>query len=59
MWPVTSTRRATGTASGLRTGSTLEYLLRGMTFDAMKAKGRWMGDSFLQLLFSCTYENTP
>ena len=34
-------------ASGLRIGSSLEYLLRGMTFDVMKAKGRWMGDSFL------------
>ena len=32
---------------GIRIGSTLEYLLRGMPFDVMKAKGRWAGDSFL------------
>ena len=31
---------------GIRIGSTLEYLLRGVPFDAMKAKGRWAGDSF-------------
>ena len=31
---------------GIRIGSTLEYLLRGMPFDVMKAKGRWAGDSF-------------
>ena len=31
---------------GLRIGSTLEYLLRGVPFDVMKAKGRWAGDSF-------------
>lgn len=35
---------------GIRIGSTLEYLLRGMPFDVMKAKGRWAGDSFLQYL---------
>ena len=31
---------------GIRIGSTLEYLLRGVPFDIMKAKGRWAGDSF-------------
>jgi hypothetical protein len=31
---------------GIRIGSTLEYLLRGMPFDVMKAKGHWAGDSF-------------
>ena len=31
---------------GIRIGSTLEYLLRGVPFDVMKAKGRWAGDSF-------------
>lgn len=35
---------------GIRIGSTLEYLLRGMPFDVMKAKGRWAGDSFLAYL---------
>ena len=30
----------------IRIGSTLEYLLRGVPFDVMKAKGRWAGDSF-------------
>ena len=31
---------------GLRIRSMLEYLLRGVPFDVMKAKGRWAGDSF-------------
>ena len=31
---------------GIRIGSTLEYLLQGIPFDVMKAKGRWAGDSF-------------
>ncbi|KAH9007456.1 hypothetical protein EDB83DRAFT_2597184 [Lactarius deliciosus] len=31
---------------GIRIGSTLEYLLRGVPFDVVKAKGRWAGDSF-------------
>ena len=31
---------------GIRIGSTLEYLLRGVPFDVMKTKGRWAGDSF-------------
>jgi hypothetical protein len=35
---------------GIRIGSTLEYLLRGMPFDVMKAKGRWAGNSFLLYL---------
>lgn len=35
---------------GIRIGSTLEYLLRGMPFDVMKAKGRWASDSFLLYL---------
>lgn len=35
---------------GIRIGSTLEYLLRGMPFDVMKAKGRWAGDSFFLYL---------
>jgi hypothetical protein len=32
---------------GIRIGSTLEYLLRGVPFDVMEAMGRWMGKSFL------------
>ena len=35
---------------GIRIGSMLEYLLRGVPFDVMKAKGRWAGDSFLLYL---------
>ena len=31
---------------GIRIGSTLEYLLRGVPFEVMKTKGRWAGDSF-------------
>ncbi|KAJ3513562.1 hypothetical protein NMY22_g15006 [Coprinellus aureogranulatus] len=31
---------------GIRIGSTLEYLLRGVPFDVMKVKGRWASDSF-------------
>ena len=32
---------------GIRIGSTLEYLLRGIPFDVMKVKGRWASDAFL------------
>jgi hypothetical protein len=35
---------------GIRIGSTLKYLLRGVPFDVMKAKGRWAGDLFLLYL---------
>lgn len=31
---------------GIRVGSTLEYLLRGLTFEAVKVKGRWKSDAF-------------
>ena len=31
---------------GIRVGSTLEYLLRGVPFEVIKAKGRWQGDAF-------------
>ena len=31
---------------GIRIGSTLEYLLRGVPFDVMKTNGRWAGNSF-------------
>jgi hypothetical protein len=31
---------------GLRVGSTLEYLLRGVPFDVVKAKGRWQSKAF-------------
>ncbi|KXN82878.1 hypothetical protein AN958_02075, partial [Leucoagaricus sp. SymC.cos] len=30
----------------IRSGSTLEYLLQGVPFEAMKAKGRWASDAF-------------
>lgn len=32
---------------GIRIGSTLEYLLRGVPFDVMKVKGRWKSDAFI------------
>jgi len=35
---------------GIRIGSTLEYLLRGTLFEAMKVKGRWASDAFLTYL---------
>ena len=35
---------------GIRIGSTLEYLLRGVPFDIMKSKGRWASDAFLLYL---------
>ena len=31
---------------GIRIGSTLEYLLRGIPFDVVKAKGRWQSEAF-------------
>lgn len=31
---------------GIRIGSTLEYLLRGLPFDVVKSKGRWQSDAF-------------
>ena len=31
---------------GIRVGSTLEYLLRGIPFDVVKAKGRWQSEAF-------------
>ncbi|KAH6901711.1 hypothetical protein BKA70DRAFT_1113585, partial [Coprinopsis sp. MPI-PUGE-AT-0042] len=35
---------------GIRIGSTLEYLLRGVPFDVVKVKGRWASDAFLVYL---------
>ena len=35
---------------GIRIGSTLEYLLRGMPFKVMKVKGHWASDAFLVYL---------
>jgi len=35
---------------GIRIGSTLEYLLRGVPFEAMKVQGRWASDAFLLYL---------
>jgi hypothetical protein len=31
---------------GIWIGSTLHYLLQGISFEAMKAKGRWTSDAF-------------
>ena len=31
---------------GIRVGSTIVYLLRGISFDVVKAKGRWQSDAF-------------
>lgn len=30
----------------IRIGSVLEYLLRGVSFEVVKAKGRWASDAF-------------
>lgn len=35
---------------GIRIGGTLEYLLRNVPFDVVKAKGRWASDAFLTYL---------
>lgn len=35
---------------GIRIGSTLEYLLRGVPFDVMKVIGRWASDAFILYL---------
>ena len=35
---------------GIRIGSTLEYLLRGVPFEVVKVKGRWASDAFLLYL---------
>jgi hypothetical protein len=35
---------------GIRIGSTLEYLLRGVPFDVMKSMGRWAGNAFMLYL---------
>ena len=35
---------------GIRIGSTLEYLLRGVPFNVMKVKGRWSSDAFILYL---------
>ena len=34
------------TGHGIRVGSTLEYLLRGLSFKVIKTKGRWRSDAF-------------
>ena len=47
---VASAARAAGLeplqGHGIRIGATLEYLLRGVPFDVMKAKGWWASDAF-------------
>ena len=47
---ITQAARAAGLdplqGHGIRIGSTLEYLLRGVPFDVMKVKGRWESDAF-------------
>ena len=35
---------------GIRIGSTMEYLLRGVPFEAVKVMGRWKSDAFLVYL---------
>lgn len=35
---------------GIRIGSTLEYLLRGVPFDVVKTIGRWKSDAFILYL---------
>lgn len=35
---------------GIRIGSTLEYLLRGVPFDVVKSMGRWSSEAFVLYL---------
>jgi hypothetical protein len=35
---------------GIRIGSTLEYLLRGLPFNVVKVKGHWASDAFVTYL---------
>ena len=35
---------------GIRVGTTLEYLLRGIPFDVVKTKGRWKSEAFWSYL---------
>lgn len=34
------------TGHGIRVGSTVEYLIQGLTFEVVKTKGRWRSDAF-------------
>ncbi|KAG2058973.1 hypothetical protein BDR06DRAFT_57300 [Suillus hirtellus] len=44
---------------GLRIGGTLEYLLRGVPFDVVKAMGRWLSDAFTTYLCDHTIVIAP
>ena len=43
-------RQETIQGHSIRIGSTLEYLLRGMSFEALKVKGRWSSDAYTKYL---------
>ncbi|EGN94727.1 hypothetical protein SERLA73DRAFT_62005, partial [Serpula lacrymans var. lacrymans S7.3] len=47
------------TGHSIRIGATLEYLLQGVPFDAMKVKGRWASDTFRIYLWKHTQILTP
>ena len=43
----------------IQVGSTLEYLLRGIPFEVVKAKGRWKSDAFRLYLHKHTQIMAP
>lgn len=47
---LTDAGRPTKQGHSIRIGATLEYLLRGVPFEAMKSIGRWSSDSFSKYL---------
>ena len=47
---LTKVRQETIQGHSIRIGSTLEYLLRGMSFEALKVKGRWSSDAYTKYL---------
>ena len=55
----TSKKLHTIPGHGIRVGSTLEYLLRGLPFDVVKAKGRWQSEAFKGYLREHTQIMTP
>ena len=47
---LTDAGRPTKHGHSIRIGATLEYLLRGVPFEAMKSIGQWSSDSFARYL---------
>ena len=47
---LTKVHQETAQGHSIRIGSTLEYLLWGMSFEALKVKGRWSSDAYTKYL---------